>query len=236
MNGLGTVPYDENDDLFTGTELFGPTKNLKDKPFTLRTKDDTRLRFSTSGMLEHRREAASSLNSRSRVTRDPNYHETEVYAGFDSDSDPDYDDNENTQDFIGLGPFEKRTVVHDSIRKRKQFLDKYSMQRLKQLLWLGITSGAFPWWWNERNCRIDKWSPAGELAWKFQWFFVTFQTGCLSLFQIYAFFHSFTAANKSYREVFMSSFSLLWYTWAVYFNVNMYIYKDQVFNKTILTE
>lgn len=26
----------------------------------------------------------------------------------------------------------------------------------------------------------------------------------------------------------MSSFSLLWYTWAVYFNVNMYLYKDQI--------
>lgn len=162
-------------------------------------------------------------NSR-RVTRDPKFHDYDLERGDDNNlfARRSTLSSSSGSDDLSLKP------TSEYIKERPHLLDKATMNRLRQLLVLGASSGAFPWTWNKKEYRIDKWNPTLEKLWKFQWCFVTIQTACLTIFQFYSFFTRVSGTNKSYREVFMNSLSVYWYICAVYFNINMYIYKDQV--------
>lgn len=102
------------------------------------------------------------------------------------------------------------------------------MARLKQLLLLGTASLTFPWIWNRKEHRIDRWRPNLEKIWVGIWVLVTLQTSFITAFQFYSFYTRVATGSKSYREIFQNSFSVYWYVCAVYFNVNMYLYKDAI--------
>ncbi len=145
---------------------------------------------------------------------------------------PEEDDNNDNADMdIELG-YSRRgglnVIKSQEAKDRPYLLDSTVIARLKQLLLLGKTSGSFPWSWNKKEHRIDRWSPFLERLWVIIWAFVTVQTLFLTLFQFYSFYSRVKGATKTYREVFMSSLSAYWYICAVYFNVNMYLYKDQI--------
>jgi hypothetical protein len=105
-------------------------------------------------------------------------------------------------------------------------LSLFGPERLQQLLLLGQTSGAFPWVWNKEKVQIDKWTPRTERYWYWFWSITTAQTVILCVYQIYAFF--WRLESGKYRELFMWSFSFVWYSSAVVFNLNMYLFKDSI--------
>lgn len=171
------------------------------------------------------------MSSSTRITRDPGFS----LPGRVQD-DYDYDIFEDDVE-LGFGPgsrkisnaaFVSPAQKTDEALARPYLLDATVMTRLKQLLLLGKTSGAFPWSWDKRTHRINRWSPGWEKVWVVVWAFVTVQTVFLTGFQFYSFFARVGAGNKTYREVFMNSLSVYWYICAVYFNINMYLYKDLI--------
>ncbi|ODM90022.1 Glucose 1,6-bisphosphate synthase [Orchesella cincta] len=215
VTGLGTVPYDENDDNFDARTIFSD-KSPNDQPnhFKINTGPDTRIRMSYLHELgDHQ-----LTKSGKRATRDPAFHLEE------GENEEDEDEQARPPNIPTYIPMKTR---EEYIKDRPYFLDKTTMTRLKQILILGMFSGTFPWKWNSKTHRIDKWSPTFEKLWNFQWFFVTIQTALLTGFQFYSFISRLETDIKTYREVFMNSVSVYWYVCAVYFNINMYTYKDQ---------
>ncbi len=101
------------------------------------------------------------------------------------------------------------------------------MRRLKQVLWLGQKSGAFPWKWDAKTSRIEKWSAFFEKIWCYQWAIVLVQTVFLSVFHLNVFWNAIKAA-EAYRTAFQSTFSPLWFSYSLIFNGNVYYYKERV--------
>lgn len=161
----------------------------------------------------------SSLTNSRRATRDPIFHDNNF------DDEDILNNRTNSVEIPKISGPISRLETSDN---RSHLLDNSTVNRLRQLLILGACSGAFPWTWNKKEYRIDKWRPLFEKLWNVQWFFVTIQTACITVFQFYSFIHRVQGQNKTYREVFMNSFSVYWYVCCVYFNVNMFIYKDRV--------
>jgi len=212
--GLGIVPYDEATDTFTGREMYDPDQDNYLKR-AVRTQNDTRLNISTLRKLQEGG-IGGKRSSATRPTRIPE----NPGEGFPDDSDEDEDQIESNYDFNDEAL--SKTADHG----RPYFLNQLTMGRLQMLLTLGQASGAFPWTWNKEKHMIDKWTPAKERWWYWFWSITTFQTVLLSGFQIYAFFYRLEAGN--YRQLFMWSFSFVWYSCAVVFNLNMYIFKDYI--------
>ncbi|CAL8140069.1 unnamed protein product [Orchesella dallaii] len=213
--GLAQANYNEFEDNFDGKALFTSTIEERDPfPLSYRTESDTRLRMSA---LMHQNQSGSI---KKRVTRDPKFHLEE-----EDEYPTDFNTDRHSSVYSGSIDYKSPEFYKN---QRSHFLDKATMNRLRQLLILGASAGAFPWKWNNKEKRIDKWSPFMERVWKVQWFFVTIQTTFLTGFQFYSFFNRVSGSNKTYREVFMNSLSVYWYICAVYFNINMFIYKDQI--------
>lgn len=210
MQGLSTIPYNEFEDTFDGRTLFTTNNENRTNALSFRMDGDIRFRMSYLHDSLTRQETSAS-----RATRNPIF-DMENYS-----HDKFLDDQTSP-----ASPHSRPASSY--VKDRPYFLDKTTMTRLRQLLILGASSGAFPWYWNRKHCRIDKWSPMFEKIWVIQWFFVTIQTLFLTIFQFYSFFNRVSGPHQTYREVFMSSLSAYWYICAVYFNINMYIYKDQV--------
>jgi len=222
--GLGLVEYDAESDTYRGLDIYN---DLYDDEFdTVNTKPSKRLFGDSIGItisaIREARRNGTSLSSSTRITRDPTFSSVHM-------DDNDEDDDNNGKGFSSeqkesweLG--EKSADV----LSRPNLLDSTVMARLRQLLLLGTTSGAFPWNWNKKTVQIDKWPPWAEKLWVIMWFFVTIQTAFLTGFQFYSFYSRVKGETKTYREVFMNSLSVYWYVCAIYFNFNMYIYKDHI--------
>ncbi len=193
VHGITQVAYDVTQDTFTVMELFGPTSfETHDASNQISTckGSDTRIPLNSSECRENRRKMEgfvppNSSKIYSRVTRHPSFH-------YEPNTKDTKQENENSKkpeeeciegkQFIGLGAFNKRKYVEHSIKDRECFLDKYKMKRLGQLIWLGIFTGSFPWKWNSKINRIEKWSVYMEKMWWIQWLVVAIQTCVLTVF------------------------------------------------------
>lgn len=223
VTGLGLKPYDEETDTYQGHDIY-----TYDPPTSLADHFKT-----SSSRFFNARNSSGGLSSRHRVTRDPGFTLPEVEDNFDYNDGSlgDYYEEEDVELGYGHSRRPGSTFV-DATRKsqealdRPYLLDSTVMARLKQLVLLGKTSGAFPWSWNKKEHRIDRWSPTWERVWVAIWAFVTIQTLLLTMFQFYSFYSRVKGEIKTYREIFMMSLSMYWYICAVYFNINMYLYKD----------
>lgn len=212
VNGLSTITYNEAEDIFDGRALFNAWHNHNpaspiSHPISIKSGDDTRIWMNSSIFLERSRSAQ-------RVTRNPTFHDPSLPEVV-TDKPPKQRKYRPPRKMEGF--------------TRSRFLDGSTMSRLHHLLWLGVTSGAFPWSWNEQEYCIDKWGPTMEKIWWIQWIFVSIQSFFLNIFNFYVFFHQMgiEAKGGTYRKVFMSSFSVMWYFAAIYYILNTYLYLDQ---------
>lgn len=229
VTGLGVKPYDETSDTYRGLDLY-QTKLEMESNYKMASE-----RFSLT-------RKSGKLSSSTRITRDPGFSFPSIMQVEDNFEYYDEDDGGGSvysATDIELGGYRSRVSssigsLMDATKKSAQvlarpyLLDQTVMARLKQLILLGKTSGAFPWSWNKKEHRIDKWGSLMEGLWKCSWAFFTLQTLCLTIFQFYSFYSRVKGETKTYREVFMNSLSVYWYICAVYFNVNMYLYKDLI--------
>lgn len=141
-------------------------------------------------------------------------------------------------DILGTVPSKIETMslssqkTPETCHNRPYFLDNSTMSRLKQIISLATCSGTVPWRFNTKSHKIDRWSPSLEKLWRLQWYFITLQTVCLTVYQFYSFISRIKNLQEhSNRELFMASVSVYWYVCAVYFNMNMFIYEDKVIIK-----
>ncbi|CAL8068216.1 unnamed protein product [Orchesella dallaii] len=204
VTGLSTLNYNAEEDIFDGMTLFESRHRAQI------VGNETRLRMSSLLL-------RSQSRTNSRITRDATFH-----------MEPDEDgakDNFEEQSVPGASTF----LSSVSVKDRPYFLDKWTMSRLRQIFILGAFSGTFPWSWNGKKHRIDKWSPGWERLWNIQWGIVTLQTCFMTVYQVYAFHKGIVEGHhETYRELFMSSFSVFWYCICLCFNVTMVFYKDQI--------
>lgn len=209
---MGTIQYDPDEDNFDIRTMYGSESGYNPNPgFAQSNGRDTRLKMTK--LL-----AETGSRPGSRVTRNPLFHA--------STTDEDYilpGSRTGSVDY-----YQPMKETSEYIKERPYFLDKTTMRRLKQILTLAVCSGTVPWRFNTKTHQIDRWNPFFENLWKVQWFLVTIQTACLTVYQFHTFLSGVETNVKSYREVFMSSVSCYWYVCAVYFNINLYLHKDHV--------
>ncbi|CAL8132918.1 unnamed protein product [Orchesella dallaii] len=209
VTGLSNIQYHEAEDLFDEKSVF-TSNTLKIQPVG---------RYSAAGIRMSaifQESNRNNISSRSRVTRNPSFQE-ENEETFQEQEDFGYD-AEKVLNFEPRG-----------LSDRPYFLDKWTITRLRHIILLGMLSGTFPWIWNSKKHRINRWSPGWDKAWKIQWLFITIQTSLLSIFQVYALWHAIALEEHStYRRLFMRSISLFWYFFGTVSNITMYFYKDQI--------
>jgi hypothetical protein len=176
----------------------------KSRPSLGISQDSGATKISVSAL--HRAQISSSRRS-SRPTRNANFHQ---FPGTIAEEfEEEFGEEE---EIVHNFDFDDEASGHrpDANHHRPHFLNLKTMRRLRQLLILGGTSGAFPWVWNKKTNRIDKWSTKMERFWYYMWAVTTVQTTILTGFQIYSFFARMTNGQKTYRDIFMMSFSFYW--------------------------
>lgn len=239
VTGLSAIPYDEKTDLYDGKGGFFEVAS-EVKANLQKNKRDNPAIVSISQLLMRNRNR-DGLSSRKRVTREPTFHLVDAQSFTESSKVAEVSHQkfhgEKAPESVSTDPWTETAelpCLDSSLCDRPYLLDKTTMSRLKQILLLAVCSGTVPWTFNSKTHQIDRWRPSLEKLWKIQWFIITIQTCFLTLFQFYSFTSRVNSnALKTYREVFMNSVSVYWYVCAIYFNVNMYFYKDQV-NWTVL--
>ncbi len=115
-------------------------------------------------------------SSRTRPTRNPMFHRVLGNVSDIEAHDKSEEENNLEEEFS-----------HIEKNDRLYFFEKLTMTRLKQILFLGMTSGAFPWKWNKTQYRIDKFSPTLSKCWKLFRNLLLLPTCCIIIFQIYTF-------------------------------------------------
>ncbi|CAL8128907.1 unnamed protein product [Orchesella dallaii] len=212
VNGLSTIQYDEADDNYDGVTVFP-----KDDQNAINLLGHgTQIRISS--LLQN---SQSAHRSNLRVTRDPAFH-------MEDDEDNNEGEIENGWISPPSSPRSQSQSGFGTVEERPYFLDKTTMTRLRQIILLGVFSGTFPWTWNSKKHRVERWSPGWEKLWNVQWFFVTVQTGILTLFQFYPMYKTAEEHVTSHRKLFMGSLNVFIYACAMCFNVNMYFYKEPI--------
>ncbi|CAL8128905.1 unnamed protein product [Orchesella dallaii] len=210
VNGLSTIQYDEADDNYDGITVF-----IKDNHQANNlSRHETQIRMSS--LLQN---SKSTHRSNTRVTRDPTFH---------MEDDEDDDEREIENCWVSPPSSPRSQSGFRATEERPYFLDQTTMARLRQIILLGIFSGTFPWTWNSKKHRVDRWSPGWEKLWNVQWFFVTLQTGILTLFQFYPMYKTVEEHAITHRKIFMLSVNIFVYACAMCFNVNMYFYKEPI--------
>ncbi|CAL8128904.1 unnamed protein product [Orchesella dallaii] len=212
VTGLSTIQYDEAEDNYDGVTVFTNEGNHRNTNFS--PHNDTQIRISS--LLQN---SQSTHRSNSRVTRDPTFH---------MEDDEDDDEREIENGWMSPPSTQNSQSGFGTAEERPYFLDKTTMTRLRQIILLGVFSGTFPWTWNSKKHRVDRWSPGWEMVWNIQWFFVTVQTGVLTLFQFYPMYMTAEEHLTSHRKLFMGSLNVFIYACSMCFNINMYFYKEPV--------
>ncbi|CAL8132916.1 unnamed protein product [Orchesella dallaii] len=202
VSGLSKILYNEAEDLFDGTSVSTSGDRNKKPKLNLRISD----------FLQESR----CSSSKERITRDPTFY-MEIH---DNTFDEDYVDyNSGSHLYLDAG----------GMKERPYFLDKLTIRRLRQILFLGLFSGTFPWIWNSKKNRIDKWNRGCEKAWKIMWVILFIHTSVLTLYQGNLVLESIPKGpNATYRKFFMGFVSLFWYFFATIFNINILIYQDSI--------
>lgn len=213
INGLSIVTYDESGDWFDGQNIFTvgpPTSHASklQKSYNVQGKSfGIAMRMNTQYVMEFSR----------RVTRDPRFHEP---------LDETVTHRSDMVNHVELGPEGLYSTSRKSATERTHFLNATTMTRLRQLIILGASSGAFPWRWNGKEHRIDKWAATKERLWWAQWCIAAADMIFLLLFNTYIFVKTFSE-NETFREAFMSSYSVTWYMCVIAYMVNQYFHMDQ---------
>ncbi|CAL8075886.1 unnamed protein product [Orchesella dallaii] len=205
VSGLSFIQYNESEDLFDGTAVFTSGKSNY-----VRKEHASNLRI--SAFLQE----SNCSSSTTRITRDPTFH-------------IDVEDTDVIKDYMDYDS--ERAPYSDAggVKNRQYFLDKLTIRRLRQILFLGLLSGAFPWIWNSKKHRIDRWTRGWEKAWKIQWLILFIHTCVLTLYQGKLVIESIPKGPKAtYRKFFMGFVSLFWYFFATIFNINIIVYQDSI--------
>jgi len=232
--GLTVAAYDEASDTFRGLDMYDSSESNHNAGYNnyLKVGGDNSTSITMSRI--HQARQNGSRSSSTRITRDPHFL-IDDDDGSDSETGPQQ--LMKNRRHIGFPPDMKRSrsSVPDTINKtsealsRPNLLDKKVMQRLYQLVTLGLVSGSFPWYWNKKKAYVEKFSPMREKIWNVICFFLSLQMLFVFGFQIYSFYNR--VANTTlltYREIFMGSFSLYWYGLNNSFTWNLYLHKESI--------
>ncbi|CAL8132912.1 unnamed protein product [Orchesella dallaii] len=209
--GLSTMQYIEAEDIFDEKSVFSSPNNINVVQIPTVGKHSA-TKIGMSALFQE-----SNLTNKLRVTRNPIFHMENQENNYEEEVNDHYD--------VEKAPNAEILGVAD----RPYFLDKQTITRLRQVLLLGMFSGTFPWRWNARTHRVDKWSPAWEKSWKILWAIHFIQTSVLTLYQCYFLIKSIPKGpNATYRKFFMGFISWVWYFFATIFNINIFIYQDRI--------
>ncbi|ODM59404.1 hypothetical protein Ocin01_20227, partial [Orchesella cincta] len=216
VTGLGAVPYNELRDQFDGRTLFTSSATSERHPVSYRNASDTRI--SMSSLL-----GCEKTRSTTRVTRDPNFHIHQKQA------DTTLLDKVEVVSGSRASSSDHSSMPHlPSTNERPVLLDKSTMNRLRLIVFIGMITGALPWFWDNKTLRLRKFGRLLHKFWWVQWTFITIQTVFLFGIQIWMFYGSLQGEIRSYRGVFISLMTIYWYIFALSYRAIVYLYQDEM--------
>ncbi|XP_035707949.1 uncharacterized protein LOC118435675 isoform X1 [Folsomia candida] len=115
-----------------------------------------------------------------------------------------------------------------SLKIHKNFLN----YRLRNIILLGVASFSFPWRYNTKTHRVDLFIPFFTKLWRVIWYLSVIQSAGITVFQVYSFSTRMGGTDEtgSWRPVFMSSFSVLWYCYSLSLSATMFWYGEAMRN------
>lgn len=220
VKGLSNTPYNgfrENADGAKVQQCMSST----------RRNSCTAINLSSSEFAELRKKLSGVPSSRTRPTRNPMFHRnTDEACDIENEQSiselPSTDQNEQTKS-------ESNSKTENEL-SRPYFFDKTTMSRLKHIMFLGMTTGTFPWKWDNSKHKIEQFSPTFLKLWKLFRLLFAIQSCCITVFQAHVFWQLASSGKVTNRQIFIASFNLMWYIEWMDFAVNMYIYGEQVHN------
>jgi len=113
---------------------------------------------------------------------------------------------------------------------RPYLLSKGVFLRLRIIIFLGMLCANFPWTWNNKTKRIERWSPFMIKLWKFYWCLTTVQSVGMITYQTYCLIGMYSRELESYRDIFAYSLIVYWYACHLGYKTCMLLYEDDVSN------
>lgn len=220
VKGLSNTPYngfgENTDEVKEQHSLSSTTRN-----------SCTAINLSNSEFAELRKKLSGVPSSRTRPTRNPMFHRNpdescDIESGQSISELPSNDQNDQTKS--------ESNSKTESELSRPYFFDKTTMSRLKHIMFLGMTTGTFPWKWDNSKHKIEQFSPIFLQVWKLFRLLFAIQSCCITVFQAHVFWQLASSGKVSNRQIFIASFNLMWYIEWMDFAVNMYIYGEQVYS------
>ncbi len=199
-------------DNFTGQSLFAaPENNISRnaglRQFSVTNKSDTRLQLCSSQMLDARREGngAYATKNKIRYSRIGQKHNLNAEKTIEMEINENVTNSELNATSVNAKNLSE--ITSDIVCQRKYFLDNQTMQRLQQIILLGVATGSMPWKWNKKTCRIDKWGPRFEKMWRIFWIISTVQNFLIAIFQVRTIWR-IIGLVETYRQAFQLSLSV----------------------------
>ncbi|CAL8080914.1 unnamed protein product [Orchesella dallaii] len=115
-----------------------------------------------------------------------------------------------------------------SAHNRPYLLSNATFNRLSMIVTIGMLSANFPWRWNNRTKRIDRWSPIMVKLWKLYWYLSVLQSMCMLLYHMQCLMGMYSRNLESYRGIFAYSGTLYWYSCHLGYRACMFLYEDDM--------
>ncbi|CAL8080969.1 unnamed protein product [Orchesella dallaii] len=214
VNGYGAVQYsDEIEE--DGLSISDPAVSSRSSLAVSQTENDTRISMKN---IRDKFETGERKNS-TRITRNPVYHWME--EGMASSE-------MNTQERLEKGFSDNENGATERNHDRPYLLSKGVLRRLRLIIFLGMLCANFPWIWNNKTKRIDRWSPFMVKLWKMYWYFTMTQSVGLIIYQTYCLIGIYSRDLDSYRGIFAYSLIVYWYACHLGYRTCMLLYEDDM--------
>lgn len=128
--------------------------------------------------------------------------------------------------------------IAENISENKQpknvadfLLEETALPRLRQIIWIGVTSFVFPWYWDSNTNQILSWKGNRRVlqAWWVIWTLIAIQTASLTILQGYLITAQILDGHlQSYRAIFANYLAIFWYVFTVAYNVLMYLRMEEI--------
>ncbi|ODN03006.1 hypothetical protein Ocin01_03690 [Orchesella cincta] len=181
------------------------SQDIEKTPLVQNTENDTRIRIEIGKNYKIGNIATSRANS-SRITRNPTFSDLEQDISTEEKSDY------------------QNQVGHD----QPYLFTKSVLNRLRVIVISGMLSANFPWLWNNKTKRIERWSPVMVKLWKMYWCGTVIQSICMLSYHIHCLNGMYSRNLESYRGIFAYSVILYFYACHLGYRASMFLYEDDM--------
>lgn len=116
----------------------------------------------------------------------------------------------------------------EGYHNRPHLLSNACYNRIRLIIFFGMLCLNYPWVWNRKTHRIDRWNPFMVRIWQLYWYFTTVQSTFMIIYHSYCLMGIYSSNLESYRGIFAYSLIIYWYACHLGYKTAIFLHEDEV--------